>query len=362
MLAREDPVPTGLITALLARSRVKGLSVTEAIGPSPRQMRELTEGRGLFSPYKLNRVAALTGVPERRIRAALGGLPELIRALKLRKGREATHARLGPVRIVEADGEVTIETPDGRLIAGVHPASFAGPDLLDRFGLSPESPEEAAAAAVTAPGGGPTGLTGASPPSSALAEPAREPEPDPVTPTRSAPDSTMIKKLKETILMRPEPAPEPDLSPVTAEPETEPRDRLRALIARSGRSQSDLSRAIGKDPSFLSAILTWGRRMPEDLFDRLAPLCDVTGKTRAPAEGDGPAEAAQAVDAPEEGPGAPGRSPEGVISGLTWPFGDQTLVLRPTPPGPDAPMMEVLLDGGRRVRSRRGSTWRRPRG
>ena len=106
MLAPLEPAPTGLITALLGRSGVTASAITERIGPSPRQMRELNEGRGLFSPYKLNRVAALTGVPERRIRAALEGLPELIRALRLKRGHRATHARLGPVRIVELEGEV----------------------------------------------------------------------------------------------------------------------------------------------------------------------------------------------------------------------------------------------------------------
>ena len=348
MLVREEPVPTGLITALLARSRVRSLSVTEVIGPSPRQMRELTEGRGLFSPYKLNRVAALTGVPERRIRAALEGLPELIRALKLRKGREATHARLGPVRIVEADGEVTIETPDGRLIAGVHPASFAGPDLLDRFGLSPEPP--VGVAAVPTSGGAPTGLTGEPPRPADLVEPAKAPEPDPVTPPRAELEYAMIPELKETILMKPDAAPEPDLSPVTAGLETDRRDRLRALIARSGRSQADLSREIGKDPSFLSAILTRGRRMPEDLFDRLAPLCHATGGSPARQVSAPPSAEAPVPQGPEEGAEATGPFSKMPDAGLTWPVGDQVLVLRPTPPGPDAPMIEVLLGGGCRVR------------
>lgn len=351
MLAREDPVPTGLITALLARSRVKALSVTEAIGPSPRQMRELTEGRGLFSPYKLNRVAALTGVPERRIRAALEGLPELIRALKLREGREATHARLGPVRIVEADGEVTIETPDGRLIAGVHPASFAGPDLLDRFGLTPEpvgdGPVEGTGAAPTPQPAGPS-------------EPAAEPEPEANAGTEPQSEMSIISDDKETNLMSPEPAPEPDISPAPSKTDAatdEPRERLRALIDRSGRSQAALSRALGKDPSFLNAILTRGRRLPEDLFDRLAPLCEPDGGGAGPGiPADPPAEPAplspvEAIKvapepaADEAEPGPAGSDPE-----QAGRRADRLIVLQPTPPGPEAPMMEVLLDGGCRVR------------
>jgi hypothetical protein len=349
MLAREDPVPTGLITALLARSRVKALSVTEAIGPSPRQMRELTEGRGLFSPYKLNRVAGLTGVPERRIRAALEGLPELIRALRLRKGREATHARLGPVRIIETDGEVTIETPDGRLITGVHPASFAGPDLLDRFGLAPEPVE-----------GGPVEATGAeqAPLPAGPSEPAAEPEPDVQAGTEPQNETSRISDDKETNLMRPEPAPEPDVSPAPSTPEAaadDPRDRLRALIDRSGRSQAALSRALGKDPSFLNAILTRGRRLPEDLFDRLAPLCEPDGGAVGPGiTADPPAEPAPLTA--ERGRFGPDSD-----QGGTGPVADQAgpeagaaeagiILLDPAPPAEESCMMEVLIEGGYRVR------------
>lgn len=351
MLAPLDPAPAGLITALLGRSGVTASAITERIGPSPRQMRELNEGRGLFSPYKLNRVAALTGVPERRIRAALEGLPELIRALRLKRGHRATHARLGPVRIVELEGEVTIETPDGRLITGVHPASFAGPDLLDRFGLAPEPVE-----------GGPVEATGAeqAPLPAGPSEPAAEPEPDVQAGTEPQNETSRISDDKETNLMPPEPAPEPDVSPAPSTPEAaadDPRDRLRALIDRSGRSQAALSRALGKDPSFLNAILTRGRRLPEDLFDRLAPLCEPDGGaagTGIPA--DPPAEPAplspvEAIEvapepaADEAEPGPAGSDPE-----QTGRRAERLIVLQPTPPGPEAPMMEVLLDGGCRVR------------
>lgn len=351
MLAPLDPAPTGLITALLGRSGVTASAITERIGPSPRQMRELNEGRGLFSPYKLNRVAALTGVPERRIRAALEGLPELIRALRLKRGHRATHARLGPVRIVELEGEVTIETPDGRLITGVHPASFAGPDLLDRFGLAPEPVE-----------GGPVEATGAeqAPLPAGPSEPAAEPEPDVQAGTEPQNETSRISDDKETNLMRPEPAPEPDVSPAPSTPEAaadDPRDRLRALIDRSGRSQAALSRAIGKDPSFLNAILTRGRRLPEDLFDRLAPLCEPDGGAAGPGiPADPPAEPAplspvEAIGvAPEPAADEADPRPTGSDPEQAGRQADRLIVLRPTPPGPEAPMMEVLLDGGCRVR------------
>lgn len=350
MLAPLDPAPTGLITALLGRSGVTASAITERIGPSPRQMRELNEGRGLFSPYKLNRVAALTGVPERRIRAALEGLPELIRALRLKRGHRATHARLGPVRIVELEGEVTIETPDGRLITGVHPASFAGPDLLDRFGLAPEPVE-----------GGPVEATGAeqAPLPAGPSEPAAEPEPDVQAGTEPQNETSRISDDKETNLMRPEPAPEPDVSPAPSTPEAaadDPRDRLRALIDRSGRSQAALSRALGKDPSFLNAILTRGRRLPEDLFDRLAPLCEPDGVAVGPViTADPPAEPAP-LSAAERGGIGPDADREG-----TGPLADQAghesvaaeagiILLDPAPPAEESSMMEVIIEGGYRVR------------
>lgn len=356
MLAPLDPAPTGLITALLGRSGVTTSAITEQIGPSPRQMRELNEGRGLFSPYKINRVAALTGVPEHRIRAALEGLPELIRALRLKRGRRATHARLGPVTIIELESEVTIETPDGRLITGVHPASFAGPDLLDRFGLTPEplggatGPEEVIATTPTGPDPHP-----ASP-----SEPAIEPEPDTRTETALQEETSSISERKETNLMPSEPALEPDISPVPSTPDAaaeDPRDRLRALIDRSGRSQAALSRAIGKDPSFLNAILTRGRRLPEDLFDRLAPLCEPDGGAAGPGiPADPPAEPAplspvEAIGvAPEPAADEADPRPTGSDPEQAGRQADRLIVLRPTPPGPEAPMMEVLLDGGCRVR------------
>jgi len=124
MLEQLDPVPTGLITALLARSQVRGSAVTERIGPSPRQMRELTEGRGQFSPYKLNKVEELTGVPENRIRAAQGLIMEITNHVHLQSGELRAHPRLGEVTILETGLEVTVRTREGHVVEGIHPVSF----------------------------------------------------------------------------------------------------------------------------------------------------------------------------------------------------------------------------------------------
>lgn len=362
MLAPLDPVPTGLITAILGRARVLSSAITERIGPSPRQMRELTEGRGLFSPYKLNRVSELTRVPEHAIRGALDRINEMIDAIGLTEGALAEHPRLGLCEVVEAGPLLTIRTPKGGLVEGVHPASFAGPDLLDRFGLTPE------------PTGGETGAggaieataTGQPPHAERPSEPAMKPEPDPPAETAPQNGTSSISDDKETSLMFPEPAPEPDVSPAPSTPDAvadEPRDRLRALIDRSGLSQAALSRALGKDPSFLNAILTRGRRIPEDLFDRLTPLCGpdagevgpelsagahtaapplsaVEGADLSPdpAARSGTAPAAEEADTGPAGPGPTGRG------------ADRLILLPPDPPGPDAPVLEVLLDGGCRVR------------
>jgi hypothetical protein len=272
MLDHPEPVPTGLITALLARSQVRGVAVSERIGPSPRQMRELMEGRGLFSPFKLRRVAELTGVPEERIRAAQGLIADIAREVNLRPDEVRAHPRLGEVRILAVGAEITVEAPDGRIIEGVQPVSFAGPEVLDRFGLTPED----------------------------LAMPA-ESSHEEDRPLHSeadikadiAPrqvDDEVIKKDDmtmscETKLMRDDPASEPvikaDATVIseTARPETArtlprvPRELVEGLVSGSGLSRSTLSRALGRDPAFLSGVLSRGRRMPPELLEPLARAC-----------------------------------------------------------------------------------------
>lgn len=267
MLDHPDPVPTGLITALLARSGVRPGEVGERIGPSPRQMRELTEGRGLFSPYKLKRVADLTGVPEERIRAVQGLITELTEAVRLRPGTHVAHPRLGEVEILTAGAEVSIRTRDGQIIDGVHPVSFAGADLLDRFGLSPLQ-------------------DGADP------EPTREPD---ITSPDTEPakgNSVMRSRAPANPSGRSKPEAEPAPEPVGSAPQHArggpeapprspgggsggvPHELIRDLVRRSGRSMAALSRALGKDTSFLSGVLTRGRRMPQEMLEPFTRLCE----------------------------------------------------------------------------------------
>jgi len=288
MLDTLEPAPTGLITALLGRVRPAASEITEAIGPSPRQMRELIEGRGLFSPYKIGRVAALTRIPETAIRDALARVQELVDQLDLREGGDAEHPRLGRCEVISSGPEITVRTESGNVIEGIHPVSFAGPDLLDRFGLTP-TPLEGETARTT------SALTAASS-GKALprtGKPATQPaiQPEPVRGEDHA--ATIItpdpEVQKETPIMSGEPDSEPAI-PVevstaaivsvllVCEPErTDPRDALRDLVAASGVSQAALSRALGRDTSFLSGILTRGRRMPEELPDQIRALTRSAG-------------------------------------------------------------------------------------
>jgi hypothetical protein len=273
MLEHPEPVPTGLITALLARSQVRGVAVSERIGPSPRQMRELTEGRGLFSPFKLNRVSELTGVPEERIRAAQGLITEIGRAVRLRTGERRTHPRLGEVTILSTGPEISVRLRDGRVLEGVQAVSFAGPEVLDLFGLTPGGvapPEEPQAAL----------------PADAHPHEA-DSEPDMI---RMNTENEILQKDHETMtcetkLMSSDPEPEPAVLP---DPERgtigSPSDPTRTLprvsrglverlVAGSGLSRNALSRALGRDPAFLSGVLTRGRRMPPELLEPLARAC-----------------------------------------------------------------------------------------
>lgn len=272
MLDHPEPVPTGLITALLARSQVRGVAVSERIGPSPRQMRELMEGRGLFSPFKLRRVAELTGVPEERIRAAQGLITDIAREVNLRPDEVRAHPRLGEVRILKVGAEITVATPDGRIIEGVQPVSFAGPEVLDRFGLTPE------------------GLTMPAEPSYEEDRPLRSETDIKADITPRQVNDEIIKKDDitmscETKLMRDDPESEPvikaDATAVSeiARSETErtlprvPRELVERLVSGSGLSRSALSRALGRDPAFLSGVLSRGRRMPPELLGPLARAC-----------------------------------------------------------------------------------------
>lgn len=275
MLEHPEPVPTGLITALLARSQVRGVAVSERIGPSPRQMRELTEGRGLFSPFKINRVAELTGVPEERIRAAQGLISEIGKAVRLRTGQRRTHPRLGEVTILSTGPEVSVRIADGRVVEGVQAVSFAGPEVLDLFGLTPEGIAPLAEPAIS---------TGADLIPDVT---AREAEPIVIpieTDVMENQDTTMTCEAK-LISVDPEPEaavlpdPEMGIGEATSGPaRTLPRvsrELVERLVAGSGLSRNALSRALGRDPAFLSAVLTRGRRMPPELLEPLARACGV---------------------------------------------------------------------------------------
>lgn len=302
MLDHPEPVPTGLITALLARSNVKTGDMGERIGPSPRQMRELMEGRGLFSPYKLHRVAELTGVPEERIRAVQGLISDLSSSVPLPVGTEVKHPHLGPVEIVTAGREVTIRTRAGRVIEGVHPVSFASAEILDQFGLAPDV--------------GKTAVGQLTPPlvtKDDKAKPLRAASPEPAitltTPLSDETSEDTTHIMKTTLPPKETPIPEADTQPASVDDEkneesenipasTSPtpvaiadmltplseevapdeaskRELINRLIERSGQSRAAISRAIGKDPSFLSGILTRGRRMPSELLPPLARACGV---------------------------------------------------------------------------------------
>lgn len=352
MLATPDPAPTGLITALLGRARALPSAITAAIGPSPRQMRELTEGRGLFSPFKLGRVAELTGVPEIAIREAMGRVPEMIEALDLEVGGFAEHTRLGRCEILKSGRHLTIRTGKGVEIAGVHPISFAGADLLDRFGLTPEpDPSEGAIRTPEEP---------------AMKADTNTPDPGPED-EETAPKSVVKENLTSPAQPDAEPATETDekaSSRADATAPQDPRARVRDLVERSGRSHSSLSRALGKDPSFLHGILKRGRRVPEDLFDRLTCiLTDDEGAERTPAPDQEPSarttpedpvkECSEALHIAEPEDLADETAEEaetGEPAPTNPPREGRVFVLKPSPPGPDSEMMEVVIDGVCRVR------------
>lgn len=340
MLATPDPAPTGLITALLGRARTPASEITASIGPSPRQMRELTEGRGLFSPLKLRRVAELTRVPEAAILDALERVPEMIDAVGARVGAVLDHPRLGPCEVVSGETSLTVRTGTGALIEGVHPVSFAGPDLLDRFGLTPETDPS----------------DGAVPPRE---EPATEPEPV-ASQDGSAPEEDRTNSVVKETLTAPD---EPDAEPATESPEEsvsqgdagaaeDPRSLVRDLVEGSGRSLSSLSRALGKDPSFLHGILKRGRGVPEDLVDRLTRVLAETGGADRPPAPRATEEAEPTDPAPENGVGeeVSGEAARAEADTPEARAEDRVILLRPTPPGPEAEMMEVVIEGVCRVR------------
>jgi hypothetical protein len=370
MLEHPEPVPTGLITALLARSQVRGVAVSERIGPSPRQMRELTEGRGLFSPFKINRVAELTGVPEERIRAAQRLITEIGRAVRLRTGQRRTHPRLGEVTILSTGTEISVRTADGRVLDGVQTVSFAGPEVLDLFGLTPEGTEPA-----------PTSVTqGKTIPEGPImeTEPAMNAEATPGNEPTKIQEMTEKAMTCDTNLTPPEPAIEPEpaapeIRPIRGE-RTLPRapaELVERLVSGSGLSRNALSRAIGRDPAFLSGVLCRGRRMPPELLAPLALACGADPErvlAEAGLAGAGPAEmtaGAQdtaethaAVQTPDPVPTMAlertGSEPEGVNA---LPL----LVPEPPLPAPDAEegardrpgtraVLEVIVNGVLRVR------------
>jgi len=281
MLEHQEPVPTGLITALLARSQVRGVAVSERIGPSPRQMRELTEGRGLFSPFKINRVAELTGVPEERIRAAQGLITEIGRAVRLRTGQRRTHPRLGEVTILSTGTEISVRTADGRVLDGVQTVSFAGPEVLDLFGLTPEGAEPAPASEIRAMSVPEAPAMGTQPVEHV--QPATEADPAPPKALNENQNTAYETMTCDTNLTNREPDIKPEIAaPVVPEgrpgaaarilPRV-PADLVERLVSGSGRSRNALSRAIGRDPAFLSGVLGRGRRMPPELLAPLALAC-----------------------------------------------------------------------------------------
>mgnify|MGYP001773844472 CR=1 FL=1 len=356
MLATTDPAPTGLITALLGRARALPSAITATIGPSPRQMKELTEGRGLFSPFKLGRVAELTGIPEIAIREAMDRVPEMIEAISLEVGGVAEHPRLGRCEVLKAGPHLTIRTEKGVLIEDVHPVCFAGPDLLDRFGLTPEP--DPSGAVIRTPGG--PEIEPALKADTNASDPGPESE-------KTVPKSVVKDNLTAPAQPDAEPATETEeeaSSRADATAHQDPRARVRDLVARSGRSQASLSRALGKDPSFLHGIIKRGRGVPEDLLCRLTRiLTDDEGAERAPAPRPEPTVPAAPEDPAQKRSEAPHvAEPEDLVdetaeeaaAGEPAPENPRQegriFVLQPSPPGPEAEMMEVVIDGVCRVR------------
>lgn len=362
MLATPEPIPTGLITAILGRARVPAYAISETIGPSPRQMRELTEGRGLFSPYKIRRVSELTRVPEDAIRDALDRIPEMVKAVNLATGSHVDHPRLGRCQIVKYGDHMTVRTENGKLIEGVHPLSVAAADLLDAFGLIPEPSPEGAGSSPSEP-------------DTEAAIRVKDEEPDtsetvrktdratlegrPETPDKEADTQTS----QETMTEMPD-VPEPV---VVIGPEPDPRALLLQIVERSGRSQAALSRALGKDPAYLNAILKRGRRVPEGLVERLSLLCAAEPEpawqdAAVKREPGGKAGSEPVPVEPIAEPPAP-LDPVGSVSASAAPLTptpnssviNRSEILRfptPTPQGsaPRSDLMEVIIDGVCRVR------------
>jgi hypothetical protein len=381
MLDVPEPAPTGLITALLGLVRPGASEITEAIGPSPRQMRELIEGRSLFSPYKIGRVAALTRIPEGVIRDAITRIPEMLDLMDLRDGASAEHPRLGRCEVIAAGPEVSVRTESGTLVDGIHPLSFAGPDLLDRFGLTPTPLEGETARTVS------DSKRASEVKASVKIE---ELATQPATQTASMKGEEHVATTitpnpgtqKETSRMSTEQDPEPAIpmdaqtaslvaEPSILEPErTAPREALRDLIAGSGMSQAALSRALGRDASFLNAILTRGRRMPEELPDQIRALirsevASTADTTPAVLPASCPAETipsevpqkateeTRVTDATHE-PLQTLDHPE-TVGEASPDTGARLIVLEQSPSGPESSeAMDVIIDGVCRIRVPRG--------
>lgn len=265
----------------------------------------------------------------------------MIDALGLRVGTVVDHPRLGPCEVLSGEEHLTVRTEKGDLIEGVHPVSFAGPALLDRFGLTPETDSS---------------VEEAPPPD----EPATEPEPDPAENGVDAEENVRKPVVKESLTAQKEPDAEPatgtaegGTSRNDTDPDEDPRALVRDLVERSGRSQASLSRALGKDPSFLNGILKRGRGVPEDLVDRLTRLLNGTESAeRTPA----PETEAPHVAEPED---LSGETVEDTSQEEPAPAGagvpetrerDRVILLRPSSPVPEAEMLEVVIDGVCRVR------------
>lgn len=143
MLDTPMPVPAGLITALLALTGEKSLTIQTRLGISPAGMRDLSEGRGLFSPFKLRHVAEITGIPEDRIRSAGADIAQLSRMLALKPDTQKEHPMLGSVRILAVEGDdITVQTEGGKTLTGIHPVAFATQDMLEKIGLIPDRDDE----------------------------------------------------------------------------------------------------------------------------------------------------------------------------------------------------------------------------
>lgn len=321
--------------------------------------------------------------------------------------------------MLEAAGDLKVRTENGRIIEGVHPLSFAGQDLLDRYGLTPgpaeageedalNGPPSAARKPVRTPVRIPVRIPVGARAEEPAEKPATEPRSDGTFNGAMAREVPTFTQRNEVEIMSAEPVMEPAISArnggdpvsvsvatVTAEAADvvigpggartgedgqvsgDPREALRDLIALSGRSQAAMSRDLGKDPSFLNAILTRGRRMPPDLPDLIRALIAATASSATPGDvpnpvsetaipeqaGAIPPEALAEVTGPAEitvqaGIDAPTSLDVSVpiSSGLfDAPLaggGERSdLIVLETPPAePDPAVIEVIIDGVCRVR------------